>query len=130
MKINSVLFFTDAVQCASLMIIPQFLREKIDKFFTDTDIDTEAAYPCILIKSGDIFDGEFNVVAEGHVLCETKCFVQAFVCLLSAYYVFNFAFPNWGKSTLTFIQKVIVGHKDQAKKDMKVVDFLAKLNSI
>ncbi|KAK3886629.1 hypothetical protein Pcinc_009276 [Petrolisthes cinctipes] len=57
--------------------------------------------------------------------------IKEFVLNQESYlYVFNLAFPKNMISSLTFLQKVVLGHCDNSKKDVKVINLLTKINRL
>ena len=122
---------TDATQCAALLITPPLLREKVDHFIQPEGTDTvDRASPIILWTGKTYLDGQFSIYAENILLAKCDCIVNAFMCLLATFYIFNIAFPKDMTSALTFLQKVIMNHTDGAKKDNKVIGLLTKLNRL
>lgn len=126
------LLISDAMQCVALLLLHRNLKEKLQSFITkggENDV-VESAAPCIIWYGNSYLDGEYKVYAERILIAESKCLVKAFLILLSSFFVFNLAFPKNMVSTVTFLQKVILGHWDQSKKDVKVNNLLAKINRL
>ena len=103
----------------------------MDNFIRIEGEDTvERASPIILWSGESYLNGKFNLYTENILLASCDCLVNAFLCLLATFYVFNIAFPKDMTSSLTFFQKVLLNHSDGAKKDNKVVGLLTKLNRV
>ena len=109
----------------ALLLLHGNLKEKLVSFISkkrDNEVQVETADPCILWKGTCYLEGEYSIYAERIIIAQSKCLIKAYLILLSSFYVFNMAFPKNMSSTLTFLQKVILGHSDNSKND------LAKIN--
>ncbi len=76
----------------------------------------------IIVKSGEVLtDTElYEVYADNVRIIGTTNLSTAFKALMGAVYVFNLAFPKCHKSTMTFLQKVVINLQDRQSRDNKV----------
>ena len=119
------------MQSSVCLLLRRNLKEKLVSFISKgEDTEVETADPCIVWKGTCYLEGEYRIYAERVLIAQSKCLVKAYLILLSSFYVFDLAFPKNMTSTLTFLQKMILGHCDNSKKDMKVVNLLAKINRL
>ena len=116
--------------CGAVAVIPQQLREKLADMFLLNDEEI-SSFPKLFVKSENLF-GEFvdiSIVIEGETVCSCGDLFTAFKLLFATYYIFNLAYPDVLKSTLTFFQKGILNIQDKMKKDPKVSRLLTTLLS-
>jgi len=70
-----------------------------------------------------------KLYAEGDLICESRCFMDALASLIAAYYVFNIHYPTGLTCTLTFMQKIVLNLQDKEKTPQRVIKALKKLNT-
>ena len=114
--------------CGAIAVVPQQLREKLANMFLldETEI---SSFPKLMVESEYMF-GEFvdiSVVIEGETICTCGDLLTAFKLLFASYYVFNLAYPDVLKSTMTFFQKGFLNIHDKVKRDPKVSRLLTTL---
>ena len=66
-------------------------------------------------------DGDYKVYVDGITVASGTCLIKTFKSPLCTFYAFNLAFPVKNRSTLTFLQKVLVNHSDRAKQSGNIV---------
>ena len=108
----------------ALLLIPVHFKEPAALIITDT---VEKETSVILFTKPLVEDQMFVIKAEGTDVCKTASLKEAFLLLLASYFNFNLRFPGEIEGSLTFLQKVLVGHSDSLKQHAKVSTLLAKL---
>lgn len=100
------------------------------------DLDLDETCPIyILIKDKllSMGDEEFCVYVEGVKVKDCDNFFQYYVILVAAIYVFNLVYPKTWMKSLTFVQNVLIGLKDQQGQgtlDRRILSVLTALNSL
>lgn len=123
----------DAEECLALAGMPLLFKERpedVIRFEEDMDCPLY-----ILVKDKLLCMGEddFTVHIEGAKVTGCENFFQCYTVLIAAIYVFNLAYPKKWVKTLTFVQNVLVGLKDQQGEvnlDRRILGILSSLNAL
>ena len=67
-------------------------------------------------------DAVFDVMMDNEIIAHENDFNNAFVIMVTSYYVFNIEYRNKLNGSLTFIQKFFLKIKDEAKTLQKVLN--------
>jgi hypothetical protein len=127
-KCYNVYGISDSVSCVSLLLLAINLRIKLEDVVVFGAKETPNAF--IKVLSGSILDRIFAVIVDGINVVETGCFISAVKIWFAVQFVFNLAFAKENASFLTFLQKAVVGHKDQNKNDTKVINLLVEIRAM
>jgi hypothetical protein len=87
----------------------------------------------IIIYTGDILDetSTFKILAEGIEICSPIDLIQAVVCLMAAYYIFNIEYPQQVKLSLLFIQRELLDIVEEGQVVPKsLLSLVQKMNSL
>ena len=86
-------------------------------------------------ETGDIVEDilgdkvtDFNVMAEGLLVCTTTDVLTAFHCLLATHYTFNLVYLKKVEASYIFIQKILMNIKDSSPTPKKVIKLLYEVN--
>ena len=128
---------TDAEKCLAFMNLPMQIREDLGFLVECSECtdgssqqDLSKLTPLIKFKGSIMETNDFDIVSEGVTVTTVQSFYLAVIYVLCIYYIFNIAYPPSLKNTLTFIQKVIVGHADTTKALPKIGTLLSRLNML
>ncbi|KAJ8050176.1 hypothetical protein HOLleu_03274 [Holothuria leucospilota] len=103
---------------ATLITLPCFLKEKIEHLLVlENDNETGALEanlkpagpePLIICQGKDFFNVKsVSLKVENEVICTTETLLEAYGCLMAAYYVFDLNFPRRSKNTLTLLDLLL-----------------------
>lgn len=125
------IFFSDASRCITVLSLPSQLKENPQLLLQkESDVEEEQTAPIITYGGGESVvcdDSIFSIVAENVVIATTNSLIDAVGLLLATYFVFNLVYPGNIESSLTFIQKVLVGHTDKVKTIPKINTLLNRI---
>lgn len=54
----------------------------------------------------------YQIVVEGHTLCEATDFLEAILCLVASFFIFNIDYPESCRRTLIAIEKLYLNAND------------------
>ena len=120
----------DAEDCLALAGLPILFKEPEDviKFDVDGECPISDQIKDKLLSMGE---EQFTIHVEGMTITVCENFFQAYVTLIAGIYTFNLVYPPKLVKTLTFVQNVLVGLKDQQGQinlDRRIINVLASLN--
>ena len=127
-----LILFSEAQDTAALLCLPSQLSES-SLVITQEAFDAlpeETKVNPIIVSSGEVLtDNEFyQVYMDSVQIVATNDLSTAFKVLMGGVYIFNLAFPKSHKSTMTFLQKVVINLQDRQARDNKVVKLAGKLS--
>ena len=111
----------------AIVSVPDLLKEDVSKFIL-TEEDDEQMTPYIVTGQDNLDSNYFYIMADNIKVCHTQTLTKAIKLLFCTFFVFNIAYPNAIKGTLTFYQKVFLNLPDCASKIQKVVKLLADIS--
>ena len=109
-------YYTDATWCAAMLSVPLQLKEDPSCLIKKASSVGDSRSPIIAYSGAFMeIENEFSIFAENVQVANTTSFVDAVGLLLASYFSFNLAYPSQVNNTLTFIQKILIGHCDYSK---------------
>jgi len=111
--------------------LPLLFKEKPEKMLLFKEEPDNPIYILIKERLLSMEEDAFYVYVEGVKLCECSNFFEAYTVFLGAFYVFNLAYPKTWEKTLTFVQNVLLGIKDeqgQVQLDRRILSVLTAIN--
>ncbi|XP_033103291.1 uncharacterized protein LOC117106063 [Anneissia japonica] len=117
-----------AAHCLGILSLPFQLNEDIKLLIHEEPGTASRKTFHVIVFTGPLIDcKQFSVSAEEEMLGEVSSFIEAVALLITCYFVFNIAYPPKIGVTMTFIQKVLVGHDDQLKSTPKLLSLLGRI---
>ncbi|XP_018021769.2 uncharacterized protein LOC108677961 [Hyalella azteca] len=98
----------------AFLLIPALMREEITYDMPLEESTLEPA-PTLHFRDASVASSEGVILAEGRTICQVSGITEGFLAWFASFYVFNMAYPRFAKKTLCFIQRGLLGLKDNTK---------------